>query len=399
MKQTYFCGKKSLLINSSSTIEDVKNNIKKIGPFNISSKYYTFLSKKNVNNLKEKSFLVSLRSFGKSFILFITRINDKKYCIFINKKNESMNIVQFPFINDIYDGTIFDGELVKNNNNKWIYIINDIAYYKGKNLITENFINRCSIIQNLLNNEFKNNDDNLFIIQKQFFTYSKINDLVTTYQKSLNYKHSGLYFKNTNNFSDNYLFIFPECRTDSKILNNGVTIDNQKVIIENNNNENNNNENNNRKNISNEEDLFKDTEYIGTEMNNSNNITNNNSTNNYIKNNLEPKQKLDKITCKFLINPTNLPDVYELYCNSSNNKVEKHSYAAVPDMDTSFLLKELINFNNIEDDIMHKINNHQDSYVECNYHKNFKKWIPFKKTDSMDNINTINQTQIILDSL
>ena len=188
-----------------------------------------------------------------------------------------------------------------------------------------------------------------------------------------------------------YLY-FPECRTDSKILNNGVTIDNQKVIIENINKTKNSitTENSNKTNILHEEeDLFKDTEYIGTEI--SNNITNNLET--------VPKKKLDKITCKFLINPTNLPDVYELYCNSSNNKVEKYSYAAVPDMDTSFLLKELINFNNIEDDIMHKINNNQDSYVECNYHKNFKKWVPFKKTDSMDNINTINQTQIILDSL
>jgi hypothetical protein len=50
------------------------------------------------------------------------------------------------------------------------------------------------------------------------------------------------------------LFIFPECRTDSKILNNGVTIDNQKVFIENdivraNNNHNNNNNYNNKSDI------------------------------------------------------------------------------------------------------------------------------------------------------
>ena len=53
--------------------------------------------------------------------------------------------------------------------------------------------------------------------------------LVEKYTNFLNYKSSGLYFKNTNNFSDNYLFIFPECRSDSKILNNGITLDNLKV--------------------------------------------------------------------------------------------------------------------------------------------------------------------------
>jgi len=416
MKQTFFCGKKSLLVNSSSNIDEIKNNIKQIGSFNISSKYYSFLSKKNVNNLKENSFLVSLRSFGKSFVLFITKINEKKYCIFINKKNESMNIVQLAFVDEIYNGTIFDGEIIKNDKEKWIFLINDIAYYKGSNLITENFNKRLSIIDNILKNEFKNNNDNLFIAQKQFFSYNKILDLVNNFQQSLNYKNSGLYFKNLTNFSDNYLFIFPECRTDSKILNNGVTIDNQKVVIENdivktNNNHNNHNNHNNKSensntkidisNIKNDnilnnsinsnndkinmndlDELFnKDTEYIGDNISTSN------------------KQKLDKQTCNFLVNPTNLPDVYELYCYTTNNLIEKYSYASVPNIETSVFLKNSLNFENVEDDIMRKINNNNVIYFECKYHKIFKKWIPMNKTNTMDNINTINKIQIILDSL
>ena len=39
------------------------------------------------------------------------------------------------------------------------------------------------------------------------------------------------------------------------------------------------------------------------------------------------------------------------------------------------------------------------SDFECKYHKIFKKWIPMNKTNTMDNINTINKIQIILDSL
>ena len=172
-----------------------------------------------------------------------------------------MNIVQLAFVDEIYNGTIFDGEIIKNDKEKWIFLINDIAYYKGSNLITENFNKRLSIIDNILKNEFKNNNDNLFIAQKQFFSYNKILDLVNNFQQSLNYKNSGLYFKNLTNFSDNYLFIFPECRTDSKILNNGVTIDNQKVVIENDiiktNNHNNKSDNNNNSNNYNKIDISK----------------------------------------------------------------------------------------------------------------------------------------------
>ena len=446
----YFCGKKSIQINNSSLIQQIKEKIKQLGSFHLSSKYYTFLSKKNVNNLKESSFLVSLRSFGKNFILFIITINQKNYCIFINKKNEIMNIVQFQFEEEIYQGTIFDGELVKNSNNKWLFIINDIAYYKGKNIITEKFTKRQDLISHILKKEYNPNSDYFYIIKKEFFSYEKINDLVDRYQKCLNYKHSGLYFKNIDNFSDNYLFIFPECRTDSKILNNGVTIDNQKVIIEENNenqndqagvssqntmniinamntknlqletqkysNINNQSQYNSINNISSikqekntilsqeEEDLFGDNELVEDNL-----LMNTSSTKSTFvsypssqivsQNSSNDKLKLDKITCNFLVNPTNLPDVYELYCFSNNNNVEKYAYAAVPDLNTNKLLKEIISFENINDDIHKKIQDQNIIYMECNYHKKFKKWVPFKKTDSMDSIHVINQTQIILDSL
>ena len=84
MKSAYFSNKKSLEIISPSIRNDIKSSISKIGSFNLMSKYYTFLNKKNVNNLKENKFLVSLSTFGKKFILFVTTYNTKKYCILDN---------------------------------------------------------------------------------------------------------------------------------------------------------------------------------------------------------------------------------------------------------------------------------------------------------------------------
>ena len=366
MKKTLFCNKKALQIISSNIKDDIKNLINTIGSFNLISKYYTFLNKKNVNNLKENNFLVSLSTFGKKFVLFITKYNGKKYCIFINKKNDTMTVTQLKFSDEIFLGTLFDGELVKNADDKWIFLINDIAYYKGDNIITKNFLDRQKIIDNILNNEheFDLNNETLYISKKNYFNYNNIKDLVENYMNKLNYKCAGLYFKNMNNFSDNYLFIFPECRSDSKILNNGCTIDN-KIF-------------NNKIIDDDEDDLFKNVEIIKVE-----------------KNNL----KLEKTTCNFLIHPTIMPDIYELYCKNNNNYIEKYNYASVPDIETSNFLKNLFNNYNINEDIHTKVLNKNGIYVECNYHKSFKKWVPYKKIDSMDNINCINQIQIILDSL
>ena len=388
MKQTLFCNKKALQIISSNIKDDIKNLINTIGSFNLISKYYTFLNKKNVNNLKENNFLVSLSTFGKKFVLFITKYNGKKYCIFINKKNDTMTVTQLKFTDDIFLGTLFDGELVKNSDDKWIFLINDIAYYKGENIITKNFLDRQKIIDNILNNEHEFDLDNetLYISKKNYFNYNNIKDLVENYMNKLNYKCAGLYFKNMNNFSDNYLFIFPECRSDSKILNNGCTVDNK---ISNNGCNVDNKNSNNGCNVDNndEDDLFKNVEIIKVERKIERKVE---------KNNL----KLEKTTCNFLIHPTVMPDIYELYCKNNNNNIEKYNYAAVPDIETSNFLKNLLNNNyNMNEDIHTKVLNNNGIYVECNYHKSFKKWVPYKKIDSMDNINCINQIQIILDSL
>jgi hypothetical protein len=95
-----------------------------------------------------------------------------------------------------------------------------------------------------------------------------------------------------------------------------------------------------------------------------------------------------------------MPDIYELYCKNTNNHIEKYSYASVPDINTSDFLKSIIpNDYDYSSDINSKIASNNAIYVECNYHKIFKKWIPYKKVDNMDNISSINQIQIILDSL
>jgi len=67
MKPTYFSNKKSLEIVSPQIRNDITSLISNIGNFNLTSKYYTFLNKKNVNNLKDKNFLVSLSTLGKKW--------------------------------------------------------------------------------------------------------------------------------------------------------------------------------------------------------------------------------------------------------------------------------------------------------------------------------------------
>lgn len=393
MPTSFFFGKQSNFIQSSSSLyNNVNKKISNIGTFKLESKYYSFLNKKNLDSLQNYKFFVLLKSFGKNYVLFLTNINDKNYTIFINKKNNVMNIVNIDFSEELYSGTLLDGEIVKNDNNKYIFLINDIPYYKGTSLITKNFEERNKYIEEILKNNYKP-DEELYISKKKYFIINEISDLVDNYMKILSYRSAGLLFKNNQNFGDNYLFSFPECRSDSKILKNGITIDNQKVIVK-------------------EEHKIISPKHSNNDLTKLVNDANQNHTTNEddelfgeLENvNEENVEKiiqdkgLNKTTCNFMVNPTKMPDIYELYCYSSNNNIEKYSFASIPDIETSNYLKSIINFDNISENVLTKIKKNNATYMECIYNKIFKKWVPQKKTNTMDNISIINQVQITLDS-
>lgn len=389
MKHTIFGDKKTLQIVSPQTINDIKSLIKNIGSFNIDSKYYSFLNRKNIGDLKEGRYSVSLSTFGKKFVMFITNYKNKKYCLFINKKNETMSIVQLKFSNEIFEGSLFEGELVKNEDEKWIFLINDVMYYKGKNIVTSDFTKRQEVINDFLENEYEYDENQgFFLSKKKYYSFHYLQDLVEKYMNILNYKSAGLHFKNIDNFCCNYLYIFPENRTDSKILQNGTIIDDITNNIT-------------------KEVHFNKEEHKKFDMksnNNINTIEDDNLLNDFdeiiadtetvVKRNIMIKKtdnqnKLEKIVCKFLIMTTTMPEVYGLYCKGNTGSIDKHSYASVPDMEVSNFLNMLFKDNT---------DNSTKIYVECKYHKNFKKWIPYKITDSMDSLETINKIQIMLDS-
>ena len=185
-------------------------------------------------------------------------------------------------------------------------------------------------------------------------------------KNDLNYKCSGLYFKNNDNFSDNYLYPFPECRSDYKVnqmKNNGLlNIQNKQLNI----NTGSYNQNTINDNISPLSDgspkIIK--------------------SNNTFENNNEERPIQISNKCSFEIRITNLPDIYELYAYNNSNVLEKISYASIQDLNTSNFCKKLLK-------------GKDKTNVLCLYNKNFKKWKPIEQSDTIDNIQTINIVQNI----
>ena len=359
-----FGNKRGNEIISSKWIKSISDKIEDIGSYNVYSKYYNFLNKKNIYSLKSKNLLFSVNTYGKKMLLFLIKFNNNKnYCIFINKKTGNMILSRFRFVNNLFDGTLMIGDFIKDNKtNNWNFIIDDLVYYKGENIITETFTNRFNILDNMLNTEFENDTD-LSICQikmKKYYELKYIKYITDNKEELFDYKVSGLFFKNIDNFSDNYLYTFLECRSDCKIkLASGSD------------------------NISN------------NNLNILNNNLNNKSNNNNLRN---KKSKLNRKYIIMEIRTTSLPDIYELYHMNSNKKLEMNSYASIPNNKICKYIRKIFKKKEINEEMSSEseisdCEECENIKIRCYYHEKFKKFVPYKLDleSLIDNINIINQ--------
>ena len=85
----------------------------------------------------------------------------------------------------------------------------------------------------------------------------------------------------------------------------------------------------------------------------------------------------NKSLISFRVISTVISDIYELYIyNDNKTQLQKHSYASIPNIDTSKWLNELIA-------------KKDKCIVECKYNRSFKKWVPIKEGRTIDTITDI----------
>ncbi len=394
---SYFCNQPLIELKDEYMKEEVFKSIQTIGTYNIEAKYYQFLTFKNLNQLKNSEFMISMTSFGKKFSLYLKKIGTKNYCIFLNKKSKQCILAKHTFALSLFEGTFMDGELIKNSRNEWFFMIDDLIYYEGANMITEKYETRKSKLKYLLEHQYKYDVSNhCKLLMKEYVQVKYLNDYVQVYIPKLSYKCSGLIFKSTYNFSDNYTYIFPECRTDTQILGGKVEEEKREKVLQ-----------EEKKVVEIEKVVVKEEEdedltildILGAqcevhhyEEEDEEEDDDEKSEENQEKSE-EKREVIDLNTyCKFLVKSTHAPDIYELYCRSASGNVEKYGYAAIPNMATSSMMRKLF------------LDEKSEVIMRCRYHKIFKKWYPYethhkKSNDAIDHLYRINKVKIILDKM
>jgi len=367
-----FCNKKALNIVSDKFKSFLLSNLREQYNISITDRNAHILNKKSIVNLSKNPHLISLKTIGNNYYLYLTRINEVKYCFFIDKKIKNgytyprIVSVKYCFNDDFFNDTVLEGELVRDYDNNWLFLIFDIRCYKGVNQKNVNLVNKIQNIYTLFDNYTQDSDIELCQLQvKKFFNYSEFDEMMDNFILNLNYKIAGLFFNTLNMRHHNYLHFFP--RNNS---NNNRTIKNSytgaSVNIPSNNQKR--QEPNIKKYINHYNKTLSPKPVIECENYKKQNVTISNNSNNI------------KDTMVFTIKKTDKPDVYTIYCIKDNNLV-KYGFACVPTLKCSKFIRSA--FINSGKDV--------DVKVNCKYNSRFKKWQPESISsvffpDSFDNI-------------
>ena len=238
INQTNFCNKKVDNIISNELKKYIIDDMKLRTSLTPTSRYAKIFNpdySKNLNN----PHISCLKTYGTPYLLFFTKINSVNYVLLIDKRVKTghnypkMFVVQYRFNDDLFNGTLYECELLRDNDNDWKLLLADLYYYKGKIMKDTCITDRIDIMHRSLENEYI--DDTFCDICpleiKKYFDIEDTQDILAEFVPQLNYKIRGLYFVPININYSKILYMFTDDelkvnivkKNDKNILNFKIT--------------------------------------------------------------------------------------------------------------------------------------------------------------------------------
>lgn len=156
--------------------------------------------------LQDNEHYVSPNFKGYNYLLLMFTLNDKYYCVVIDRKKLSYHKdqldmktiqiiqVQMKVSETIFRGTIFDGKLIQINN-EYIFLIQDCFYLMGKKMLEIEMSQKLANLDTVLNTYFKKElyCPNFEFKLNKLYKYNELENLINNLSK-LSIGTNGLIF-------------------------------------------------------------------------------------------------------------------------------------------------------------------------------------------------------------
>ena len=365
-----FCDKECSNVNDNKVKSAIIEKLNSKFNIQVVNRDYCLI---NPNNLRIVSFhqhIITPYTNGNPYILYLCKIDGVNCCIYIDKKLKDgytfpkMHCVKYRFADSLFeDETVFSGELVKDNERRWSFLIDNILVYRGMGTGEKNILSRFELIHKIMKQEYT--ADRFIeicpLIVKKLFMYRDIRLMVEDFIPLLPYKCKGIVFYTLNNKCSNFAFLLPrdgqiEVKSTSEI--NDIVQERYPKLWE-------------KKHGISQSGNLSGTQssniYIDSKVSNLDMLGNDSGSD---SGNSIGVVSINPDNVVFKILKTDIPDIYNLYCNDNSGKgnIVKHGIALVPNIKISHYLYNMFKDNP----------NQLDMRVECRFSKIFEKWTPIR---------------------
>lgn len=192
-----FCNKTTYNLKNNKEKKNIIDMLEKKFNISVTDKNFVF-SRKLQNLIKSNKYIMSCITQGNKYYIYLTKFKNENYTLLIDTKVQNDHklpkilIVQLNFNNDLYDNSLFVGQLILTKSKQWIFLIDDLLVYRNK-IETDNIITRLSKIHYILNNQFTSDMYlNLFKIDiNSFYNLNEIQNIQDNFISKLDFNIHG----------------------------------------------------------------------------------------------------------------------------------------------------------------------------------------------------------------
>ena len=218
-----FCDKQCSNVNDNKIKSQIIQTIDSKYGIQIVTRDYNMINPNILRNVSYHQHILTPYTHGNPYMLYLTKIDNINCALFIDKKLKDgytypkIHCVKYRFSDELYEkDTIFTGELVRDNERRWFFLIDNLLLYKGMKTNEKNILSKFELINTIMENEYTQDKYleicPLFI--KKLFLYKDIKKMVTEFMPNLSYMCKGIVFYTLNNKHTNYVYMIPR---DSQI--------------------------------------------------------------------------------------------------------------------------------------------------------------------------------------
>ncbi|KAG2424914.1 hypothetical protein HXX76_014078 [Chlamydomonas incerta] len=201
-KEISFCGGVAQNIVDAEFKEELAQLIAGYGFGVLEKRSDRFEDPRAQDLLRRVPHLVCLRAHGNPYFMLLTRYQDKNVCIFVDKKVQTgytqprMITAPFCFASDLFTGTLLDGEMVRDDNGDWVFLLNDLCAYQGESAYDWKLFQRLDAISDVLEKKYRPILVQPCAVQvKRYCKVTQVAGLLDGLAQQLPYRARGITFK------------------------------------------------------------------------------------------------------------------------------------------------------------------------------------------------------------